>query len=69
VLIAAGAGLQVVSGKAGPEAAQPLSAIGVLALAVGVGFLISALASYVISRHLGLIEPAAPAPRFEPPSA
>lgn len=59
VMMAGGIGLQIVSSQAGNEAAQPLSALGVLALALGVGFVISAIISYVISWRLGLIERAA----------
>jgi hypothetical protein len=69
VLIALGIGLQVVSGRTGDESAQPLNALGVLALALGIGFLISAIISYVISQRLGLIEKATLASRNEPPSA
>jgi hypothetical protein len=67
VLMAGGIGLQVVGGRVGNEAAQPLQALGVLAIALGVGFVASAIISYVISKRLGLIEP--PAPRAEIPNA
>lgn len=60
VLMSAGIGLQFVSGRVGNEAAQPLNALGVLALALGVGFVISAIISYVLSQRLGLIEQAPP---------
>jgi hypothetical protein len=36
--------------------AQGLWAIGVLALALGVGFVLSALVAYVLSSRLGLFE-------------
>jgi hypothetical protein len=39
------------------EVAQPLHIIAVLALALGVGFVVSALLSYALSRQLGLIRP------------
>ncbi|MGD0497755.1 MAG: hypothetical protein ABSC23_04890 [Bryobacteraceae bacterium] len=64
VLIAAGIGLQFVSGQV-VEASQPLHVLGILALALGLGFVVSAIISYGISRRLGLIEPASPAPRNE----
>jgi len=58
VVLAAGAlGLLFVSGRVIEDVAQPLFAIGVLALTVGVGFVVSAGASFLLSRRLGLIEP------------
>lgn len=69
VLIALGVGLQVVSGRIHDESASALNALGVLALAIGVGFLCSAIISYVISHRLGLIESATTAFRAEPPNA
>jgi hypothetical protein len=56
VLVALGIGLGVVSGRAGRDASQPLHALGVLGIAVGLGFVISAIISFMISRRLGLIE-------------
>jgi len=69
VLVAGGIGLQVVSGRVTDDASQPLHALGVLAIALGLGFVISAIISFVISQRLGLIEPVSPAPRVEPPGA
>jgi hypothetical protein len=57
VLLAAGIGLEVVSKQVSEDAAQPLHALGVLGIALGVGFVISAVVSFMISRKLGLIEP------------
>jgi hypothetical protein len=68
VLISGGLGLQIVGGHTRHEAAAPLLALGVLAIALGVGFVASAIISYVISRRLGLIDPP-PAPRVELPNA
>ena len=65
VLVAGGIGLQVVSGRVADDASQPLHALGVLAIALGLGFLFSAIISFVISQRLGLIEPP-PGPRSEP---
>jgi hypothetical protein len=61
VLIAAGAGLQFLSTQVTGAATDPLHALGVLALALGLGFVASAIISYFISRRLGLI-PTAPRP-------
>ena len=55
VVAAAGVGFQIVSPSL-EEAAQPLRALGILGVALGVGFIISALISYFISRRLGLID-------------
>jgi predicted acyltransferase len=62
--MAVGVGFQVVSRQVTNDAVQPLQALGVLAIALGVGFVLSALISFVISKRLGLIEPA---PRTEQP--
>ena len=50
-------GLYVVFGNSPDSGYQPIHALGVLAIALGIGFLISAILSYVISRRLKLIEP------------
>ena len=61
VVLGAGAlGLLFVSGRVIEEVAQPLFAVGVLALAVGAGFVVSAGASFLLSRRLGLFEPPVP---------
>ena len=58
VLVAAGIGLQVVSTRISDDASQAMHAFGVLGIALGLGFVFSAIISFVISRRLGLIEPA-----------
>jgi len=58
VLMAGGFGLEAVSGRVGDDAAQPLHALGVLGIALGLGFVASAIISFVISHRLGLLEPA-----------
>jgi hypothetical protein len=58
--------LELVSYRFTDDVTQPLHAIGVLAIAIGIGFVLSAVVSYFISRRLGLIE-ASPAARFERP--
>ncbi len=61
VVMMAGLAFQYVSSRVDPDAQQPLFAIGVVALAVGVGFLLSAGVAYAISHRLGLFESPAPA--------
>jgi hypothetical protein len=56
VLAAGGGGVLFVSGHVDPEVAQPLFAIGVLALSLGIGFVLSAIVSFVLSKRLGLLE-------------
>lgn len=65
VLMCLGGGLWIVSGRVGAEAAQAMQAFGVLALALGTGFVVSAIISYGVSRKLGLIEPAPQTPPSE----
>lgn len=59
ILAAAGFGLQYVSRSIEKAVGQPLLAMGVLAVAIGIGFLVSALVSYFLSKRLGLFGPAA----------
>jgi ABC-type multidrug transport system fused ATPase/permease subunit len=59
VLAAAGFGLEYVSGSIEKSVSQPLFAMGVLAISIGIGFVISGVVSYVLSRRLGLWETAA----------
>ena len=61
VVAAAGVGLQWVSSGVDKDAAQPLYALGVVALCVGIGFVLSAVVSFIVSRRLKLFEvPEAP---------
>lgn len=55
VLGAAGLGLLFVSGRVIQEVSEVFFAVGVLALAVGVGFVVSAAASLLLSQRLGLL--------------
>jgi hypothetical protein len=64
VLIAGGIGLEIIAARSS-ESAQPLAALGTLAMALGLGFVASAAISFVLSRRLGLIEPKAPETRTE----
>ena len=63
VLLAGGIGLLVVSGRVANDVSQGIQALGVLAIALGLGFVISAIISFVISRKLGLIETPPQVPR------
>jgi hypothetical protein len=54
VLAAAGFGMQYVGSNVDKDVSQPFMAIGVLALSIGIGFVVSAVLSYLISRRLNL---------------
>jgi hypothetical protein len=56
VLAAAGIGLLYVSSRFTDEASQFFMVIGVITIALGAGFMMSAGAAYVLSRRLGLME-------------
>jgi hypothetical protein len=56
VLVAGGVGLLMVAARMTDDAAQGFHAMGVLGVALGTGFMISAIISFMISRHLGLVE-------------
>lgn len=51
----AGIGLNYASDHIAVEAAQPFFVLGVLGIAVGAGFILSAFASYAIARNMGLV--------------
>lgn len=59
VLTIAGFGLLYVSTRFIEEPAQFFMVIGVLSIALGAGFIVSAVAAYALSRKLGLLEPPA----------
>jgi hypothetical protein len=61
VLTLAGIGVEIVAANAIEDVGQPLSAIGVVVIALGIGFLISAVMAYVLSRRLGLLGGETPA--------
>jgi hypothetical protein len=60
VLAVGALGLLYVSNRVIEEVAPVFFAIGVIALAVGIGFIVSAGASFILSQRLGLFEPLAP---------
>jgi hypothetical protein len=68
VLCSGGIGLEWVGARVANEVAQPFHILGVLAIALGIGFIVSAILSYVLSVRLGLIDTAVPANREEPPA-
>jgi hypothetical protein len=56
VLTAAGVGLFIVAEQIANEATAPLRGLGILGIALGIGFIISALISFLISRRLGILD-------------
>jgi heme/copper-type cytochrome/quinol oxidase subunit 3 len=60
VLAAAGLGLWFAKNGVLEEVAQMLQVISTLAIALGLGFIVSAFASYAMSRQLGLVQPHVP---------
>ena len=64
VLTLAGFGLEVVAARAIEDISQPLSAVGVVVIALGIGFCVSAVMAYVLSKRLGLIGGSAAAPEL-----
>ncbi|MGH9329572.1 MAG: hypothetical protein ACRD09_03945, partial [Vicinamibacterales bacterium] len=57
VLALGGIGLQFASSRVMDEVQLPLWVMGVLAVALGGGFLLSAVVAFALSRRLGLFEP------------
>jgi len=56
VVAAAGIGLLAVRANVTAEAAEPLFAFGIVALCVGLGFVLSAVISYIVARRIGAWE-------------
>jgi hypothetical protein len=56
VVALGGIGLWLAQQRLIEEIAQPLHVIAMLAIAVGVGFVVSAVVAYVLSRQLGLLD-------------
>jgi hypothetical protein len=55
VLATSGVGLWLAKANLVEQIAQPLHVMAILAIALGVGFVLSALVSYMLSRELGLV--------------
>lgn len=64
VLTLAGIGLELVAARAIEDIGQPLSAVGVVVIALGIGFCVSAVLAYMLSKRLGLIGGDAAAPEL-----
>jgi hypothetical protein len=60
VLVALGIGFWFARANVFPEVAEGFYVLGVIAMALGVGFAVSAVASYFISTRLGLFSPSRP---------
>lgn len=60
VVAVAGLGLWIAKNGVIEEAAQPMLVVSILAMALGIGFVVSAFASYALSRQLGLVPPPVP---------
>jgi len=56
VITAAGIGLCAVAAQVSPDNAAPVRGLGLLGIAIGIGFVVSALVSFLISRRMGVIE-------------
>jgi mannose/fructose/N-acetylgalactosamine-specific phosphotransferase system component IIC len=59
VILVAGVGLQIVSYKLSnyEDAVTGFQVVGGIVIALGIGFILSSLGSYLISRRLGLMDP------------
>jgi len=55
VLTVLGIGIEIVSSNALQEIAPPLAAVGAVVIALGVGFIVSAVLAYVLTRRFGLL--------------
>lgn len=69
VLAMGGAGLGYVSGRVVDEMREPLFVIGALAMALGLGFIVSAVIAFALTRQLGLIDRSARGGDGEPKPA
>ena len=60
VIAAGGLGLWFAKNGVIDEVGQPMQVLAILAIALGIGFVASAFASYALSRQLGLVKPHTP---------
>jgi hypothetical protein len=56
VLVALGIGFEIVSRQSSELVQEPMHAFGILAMALGIGFIVSAIISFGMSWRLGLLE-------------
>lgn len=56
VLFSAGVGLEIISRQLPYDASVPIHALGILAMALGIGFFVSAAISLGLSRQFGLLQ-------------
>ena len=61
VLTVAGIGIEIVAADAIADVAQPVAAVGIFVIAIGIGFFVSSLLAYAVSRRLGLLSSSADA--------
>ena len=62
VILAGGIGLRYVSGRVPAEISPMLLGLGVLGIALGIGFIVAAGVSFLLSKRMGLIGAAVPTP-------
>jgi hypothetical protein len=67
VTLLGGGALHFASRSVVVDAAEPVRVLGVLLIAIGAGFLLSAVLSYALSRHLGLLRASEPSSRHSVP--
>ena len=59
VLTVLGTGVEIIARNAPDDIAGPISAIGAIVIALGIGFVVSAVLAYVLSRRFGLVQASA----------
>jgi hypothetical protein len=67
VLAAGGIGMLIIRDNLIEEVSQMLMVLGTLAISLGIGFSLAALASYLLSSRLGLLNRPTPGPRGDAP--
>jgi hypothetical protein len=55
VLTVLGIGIEIVSRRTIEDVGAPMSALGAVIIALGIGFVISAFLAYTLSRRFGLV--------------